>query len=76
MENDLAIFKLSATLGFSCFGGSTLAERLGAALAAETDAASRSICRLLAAEPHAECVYVETIYRSVLVDQRLLSAAR
>ena len=73
--NDLANFKLSATLGFACGGGSTLAERLGAALANETDAASKALCRWVETAMTCEEPWVAHTYRSALVDQRLLAVA-
>ena len=71
--NDLANFKMSVTLGFGFV--STLAERLGVAMASETDAASKSMCRLIESEPHAETPFVAECYRSAMVNQHLLMVA-
>ena len=72
--NDLANFKLSVTLGFSPNGDSKAA-RLGTALAAETDAASRAMARLIEPAPHAETSFVAECYRGALVDAHLLAVA-
>jgi len=68
--NNLANFKNAATLGFDMSG--TKAGQLGAALASAIDAASRSMCRLIESESHAETPFVSQCYRQACVDQRLL----
>ena len=71
--NDLAAFKLSVTFGRPFI--QTLPARLGAAMSAETDAASRAMCRLIESELHAETPFVAQCLRQAYSDPYLLAAA-
>lgn len=71
--NALACFNISVTLGVPF--NSSLASRLGAALANDTSPSVVELCRLLAAEPHGETSFCKSVYASVSHDQHWLSVA-